>query len=241
MTLCCAHRGASGHAPENTMAALARAIEMGAEMAEIDVQQTADDRLAVFHDTDLNRTSDGAGPLWRRTMSELQTLDAGSWYGPEFTGERIPTLEEVLDLTRGRLILNIEMKRHGHEFGHERGFIDLVIRALHDNNDGDHCLVTSFDHQVAAAVKERFPGQRTGLIIGPGPMPAEVFTSTADVLSVHQSLANKAFFARARSAGKSVHIWTVDDPARMQELIELGADAVITNHPDRFPRDPVDD
>ena len=72
MTLCCAHRGASGHAPENTMAALARAIEMRAEMAEIDVQQTADDRLAVFHDTDLDRTSDGDGPLWRRTMAELQ-------------------------------------------------------------------------------------------------------------------------------------------------------------------------
>jgi glycerophosphoryl diester phosphodiesterase len=232
ITKCCAHRGASGHAPENTMAALERAIAMGTQMAEIDVQQTADDCLAVFHDTNLDRTSNGTGPLWRRTMAELHRLDAGFWFGPEFAGERIVTLGEVLDFARGRLILNIEMKMHGHE----RDVVDLVIGAIHDNNSADHCLVTSFDHEAAAAVKERSPGLRTGLILGPGPMPAEVFASTADLLSVEKSLATGAFFARACDADKAVHVWTVDDPARMSELAGAGAEAIITNFPDRFPR-----
>jgi glycerophosphoryl diester phosphodiesterase len=214
------------------MAALERAIALGADMVEIDVQQTADDRLAVFHDTDLERTSTGTGPLWRRTMAELGQLDAGSWYGPEFAGERIVTLGEVLDFARGRLVVNIEMKMHGHE----RGVVDLVIGAIHDNNSGDHCLVTSFDHAAAAALKGRSPDLRTGLILGPGPVPAGVFASGADVLSVENSLAIDALFARARRAGQAVHVWTVDDPVRMTELAAAGAEAIITNFPDRFPR-----
>ena len=101
----CAHRGASGHTPENTIAALEKAIALGADMAEIDIQQTADDRFAVFHDDILERTSTGFGPLWEKTLDELQGLDAGSWFGPSYAGQGIPSLEEVLDFTRRRLPL----------------------------------------------------------------------------------------------------------------------------------------
>lgn len=240
MTLCCAHRGASGLAPENTRAALRLAIDLGCEMAEIDVQQTADHRLAVFHDTDLGRTSNGRGPLWQKTLAELQVLDAGSWFSPEFAGEPVLSLEEVLDFCRGHLVVNIEMKMHGHEDRSERGIVELVIGAVHDTNSDDHCLVTSFDHEAALAVKARAPGLRTGLIVGPGmspvPVSADVFASAADVLSVADVHATEAFLARAGAAGKAVHVWTVDDPARMAELVEAGCEAVITNFPDRFPR-----
>jgi glycerophosphoryl diester phosphodiesterase len=232
MTLCCAHRGASGLAPENTLAAIRRAIACGADLVEIDVQQTADDRLAVFHDTELGRTSNGYGPLWRRTLPELQALDAGAWFAPEFAGEAIPSLDEVLALCRGRVGVNIEMKMHGQE----RGIVELVIGVVHDTNSGDHCLVTSFDHEAALAVKRRAPGLRAGLIIGPGPVPADVFASPADVLSIERGHARESFLARACGAGKSVHVWTVDDPARMRELVAAGVEAVITNFPDRFPR-----
>ncbi len=93
-------------------------------MAEIDIQQTADDRFAVFHDDDLDRTTNGTGPLWSKTLAELQTLDAGSWFGPALRRPKpIPSLEEVLAFTRGRLPLNIELKLHGHERGC-RGFGD---------------------------------------------------------------------------------------------------------------------
>lgn len=236
MTLCCAHRGASGLAPENTLAALEVAVDLDADMAEIDVQQTADDRLAVFHDTDLGRTSNGSGPLWGRTMAELQALDAGSWFGRDFAAEPVPALEDVLDFCRGRLALNIEMKMHGRE----RNIVDLVIGAIHDTNSDDQCLVTSFDHGAAAALKERAPGLRTGLILGPGAIPADVFDSAADVLSVWDGHVNEGFLARACAADKSVHVWTVDDPARMRELIAQGVEAVITNRPDLFPGGPED-
>ena len=236
MTLCCAHRGASGHAPENTLAALKLAVDLGADMAEIDVQQTADDRLAVFHDTDLGRTSTGSGPLWRRSMDDLRALDAGSWFAPQYAGEPVPALEDILDFCRGHLVLNIEMKMHGHEDRSERDIVDLVIGAIHDTNSDDHCLVTSFDHGAAALLKERAPGLRTGLILGPGTIPADVFDSSADVLSVADVHVNEDFLARAQAASKAVHVWTVDGPARMRVLIDMGVEAIITNRPDRFPR-----
>jgi glycerophosphoryl diester phosphodiesterase len=230
-TLNCAHRGSSGHAPENTIAAVELAIAQGADMAEIDIQQTADDRFAVFHDEKLDRTTNGAGPLWKRSLAELQALDAGSWFAPRYAGERIPCLEEIVEITRGRLPLNIELKLHGHE----RRVVDLVIRAFRDNNIEDHCLVTCFDHRVAAAVKQAGPGLTVGAILGKQEKTVGVFTLAVDVLSAEKSLVGAAFMAAARAAGKRVHVWTVDEPAEMIRLIDLGADAVITNYPDRFP------
>jgi len=234
-TINCAHRGASGHAPENTIAALEKAIAMGAAMAEIDIQQTADDRFAVFHDDNLDRTSNGTGPLWEKTLAELRAFDAGSWFRPWWTGQRIPSLEEALDLTRGRLPLNIELKLHGHE----RNVVDLAIRALRDNNIEDHCLpeslVTCFDHQVAVDVKRADPTLTVGAILGEKQFHDGIFTLPVDVLSVGKSLVDEKFMARARDGGKQVHVWTVNEPAEMSRLIDLGVDAVITNYPDRFP------
>ncbi len=238
-TINCAHRGASGHAPENTIAAVEKAIALGATMAEIDIQQTADDKFAVFHDDFLDRTTSGVGPLWQKTLAELQTLDAGSWFGPAYAGEPIPSLEEVLETTRGRLPLNIELKLHGHE----RHLVDLVIRTLHDNNIEVHCpdsspgsgLITCFDHQIAAEIKQADPALAVGVILGRQQDLAGIFAAPVDVLSAEKSLVDEAFMAAARSAAKKVHVWTVNDPEEMNRLIDLGVDAVITNYPDRFP------
>ena len=234
-TINCAHRGASGHAPENTIAAVEKAIALGAGMAEIDIQQTADDRFAVFHDDTLERTTNGSGPLWEKTLAELQALDAGSWFGPEYIGERIPSLEDVLETTCGRLPLNIELKLHGHE----RQLVDLVIRTLHDNNIEDRCLrnslVTCFDHRVAVAVKQADRALTVGAILGRQQDTDRIFALPVDVLSAEKSLVDADFMAAARRAGKQVHVWTVNDPEDMRRLIDLGVDAVITNYPDRFP------
>jgi glycerophosphoryl diester phosphodiesterase len=238
-TINCAHRGASGHAPENTIAAVEKAIALGATMAEIDIQQTADDQFAVFHDDLLDRTTNGTGPLWQKTLAELQTLDAGAWFSPEYAGERIPSLEEVLEITCGRLPLNIELKLHGHE----RRLVDLVIRTLHDNNIEDHCpdfapnngLVTCFDRQLAAEIKQVDPALTVGAILGHQQNLAGILAAPVDVLSVEKSLVDEAFMAAARKAAKKVHVWTVNDQQEMRHLIDLGVDAVITNYPDRFP------
>ena len=105
-----AHRGASGSAPENTMAAFSLAVERGAEVVELDVQMTADGYPVVIHNATVNRTTDGTGLVREKTLAELQTLDAGSWFETRFAGERVPTLEEVVTWARGRVALAIEIK-----------------------------------------------------------------------------------------------------------------------------------
>ena len=104
------HRGAMGHAPENTMASFRKAVELGVEAIELDVHLSSDGKLVVIHDETLDRTTDGQGPVVAKTLTELKALDAGSWYKPEFAGERIPTLEEVLDWARDRVPVVIEVK-----------------------------------------------------------------------------------------------------------------------------------
>ena len=108
----CAHRGASGHAPENTLAAFRLAFAMGAEMCELDIQQTADDRLVVMHDDTLERTTNGKGNLWEMTLAELQRYDAGLWYDQKFSGETLTTLEQVIAFARDKMKLNIAVKIH---------------------------------------------------------------------------------------------------------------------------------
>ncbi|MBU6283841.1 glycerophosphodiester phosphodiesterase, partial [bacterium] len=105
-----AHRGASAECPENTLVAFRRAMELGANMIECDLQLTADGHVVVFHDWSLERTTDGSGTVRDQPLAVLRSLDAGSWKEPRFAGERVPTLEEALDATAGRVGLNLELK-----------------------------------------------------------------------------------------------------------------------------------
>ncbi len=226
----CAHRGASGHAPENTLAAIRLAMEMGAEMCELDVQQTADDRLVVAHDDALDRTTNGKGNVREVTLAELQQYDAGSWFDPRFAGEKLPALEEVIALVRGRMQLNVEAKIHGHE----RNVASLIVETLKRERFEAQCVVTSFDHKVVDEIKTLAPALQVGYIFGWREFSAEVFSGKVELLSTHYSLVDTVFLARARAAGKKVHVWTVNDPWLMRRMIELGVDGIITNYPDRL-------
>lgn len=226
----CAHRGASGHAPENTLAAMQKAIEMGAQMSELDVQQTADDALVLFHDDSLNRTSTGSGLLWQKTLDELQTLDAGSWYGEAFRDEPVPTLEQVFELVRGKMKLNIEVKLHGHE----REVAKLVVDKIKAANFADQCIVTSFGHEVADSIKALAPELTVGYIFDHTQYSDAVFAGPVDLLSANYWLITEDFMQKARTAGKQVHVWTVNDKPTMRRMLEMGVDAVITNYPDRL-------
>src|SRR5512135_624414 len=108
-----AHRGSSGSAPENTLAAFRMAIDAGVDMIELDVRMTRDYHLVVHHDRRLERTTNGRGLVWEKTLQELKFLDAGSWYAPRFRGETIPTLREVMDMLPAHVGLNIEVKTDG--------------------------------------------------------------------------------------------------------------------------------
>jgi glycerophosphoryl diester phosphodiesterase len=226
----CAHRGASGYAPENTLAAIRLAMEMGAEMCELDLQQTADDHLVVMHDDTLDRTTNGKGNLWEMTLAELQQYDAGSWFDPRFAGEKLPTLEQVITLVRGKMKLNIEMKIHGHEREVEQLIVDTLRREKFENE----CVITSFDREVVNGIKSLRPELKVGYIFGWKEYNFEVFSGPVELLSAHYSLVDLSFMARARASGKKVHVWTVNDQWLMRRLMALGVDGMITNYPDRL-------
>lgn len=230
-TINCAHRGASGQAPENTLGALERAIVLGADMAEIDVRLTADGRLAVIHDATCERTTGGHGRVADLTMAQLAQLDAGSWFDASWGDQRVPELSHVLDLARGRLRLNIELKPDGRP----QAMLDELLRQLARCDDARTCVVTSFDADLIDELKARAPGQAAGYIFGRGELPEWAFSAKVDLLSAEQSLVDAAFCEFAAAAGKEVHVWTVDEPARIRGFLALGVDVVITNHPERFP------
>jgi len=227
----CAHRGASGHAPENTLSALQWAINLGAEMAETEVQPTADGQLVLFHDENLERTSSGQGKLAERTLTELRALDAGAWYGPHHAGEKIPTLVEAMARARGRLALNIELKADGDT----ARFLDQVVKAITDQKFADECVVTSFDHALIEELVRRNPDFATGYIIGHEGLPEGVFRAKVDLLSLEKSLVSASVLEFAAAGGKAVHAWTVNNTEEISRLVALGVDGVITNYPDRFP------
>lgn len=227
----CAHRGASGHAPENTLSALEVAVHLGADMAEIDVQQTSDGQLVLCHDDTLNRTTTGSGPVKARTLAELWDLDAGSWHSPRYRGEKIPTLVEAISLARGQLALNIEIKAAGPT-------VDLLSRldaVIADQDFAEHCVVTSFDHALIDELVVRQPKFATGYIVGRDGLPKGVFKAKVDLLSLDKSLVKVAEMEFAAAAGKAVHVWTVNETEEMNRLIDLGVGGVITNYPERFP------
>ena len=227
----CAHRGASGHAPENTLAALELAVRLGADMAEIDVQQTADGQLVLFHDDTLERTSSGRGPLAERTLAELRALDAGTWYGERFAGQRIPTLVEAVSLARGRLALNIELKADGNV----NGLLDRLRAVVRDEDFAGSCVVTSFDHALVDELAASAPDFAVGYICGEEGLCDGVFRANVDLLSLEKRLVGPAEIEFAVAAGHAVHAWTVNDAAAMKSLLDLGVGGVITNYPDRFP------
>ncbi len=226
----CAHRGASGQAPENTIAALELAVRLGAQMAEIDIQQTADDELVLFHDDELGRTSSGSGFLWEHTLAQLKTLDAGRWFSQEFEGERIPTLEEAVEAVRGKLKLNIEMKMHGHE----RGVEELVAGQLQKLGCLDWCFVSSFDWGAVDRLEELVHGLKAGYIVGRGRWDDGLLDRPVSVLSLEKSLVTRERVQRIHGVGKEVHVWTVDDVKEMERLKGLGVDGVISNFPGRI-------
>ena len=145
-----AHRGASLEAPENTLAAFRRAMELGADLIELDVHQTSDGHVVVIHDETVDRTTDGSGAVRAMTLRELRRLDAGSWMGPHFAGERVPTLLEVLELTRGQIGLAIEIKAGSRRYP---GIEAAVVHLLQTTGRLDDVILISGDCRAIREVR----------------------------------------------------------------------------------------
>jgi glycerophosphoryl diester phosphodiesterase len=230
--LAIAHRGASGYAPENTFAAFRRATALGAGFIETDLQLSRDARLVAIHDATVNRTTNGQGAVHDMTLAELRRLDAGSWFGSEFAGERIPTIEEILEFANKHdVVFYLEMKPSG-SWGGEHA----LISALRESGEIARTVVISFDPAILAGVRKIEPTLMTGLLFeGHIPKPLDKAVEIgARQLAVRGDLVTPRLLREARGHDLQVICWTVNHPGHMRLLVQAGVDGIISDYPDRL-------
>ena len=227
-----AHRGASGHAPENTLAAFRRAVSLGANFIETDLQLTRDTRFVAIHDDTVDRTTNGHGKVHDLTLADLRRLDAGSWFGGEFTGERIPTLEEILEFSKKHdVVFYLELKPTG-SWGGEHA----LIAALRNSGEVARTIVISFESALLEVLRKLEPTLMTGLLYE-GQMENPIQRATqigARQLAVRGDLVTPALLAEARANDLQVVCWTVHQPAHMRLLIGAGVAGIMSDYPDRL-------
>lgn len=220
-----AHRGASNIAPENTMAAIKQAVQLGADFAEIDVQQTKDGVLILCHDTDLKRVAGLDKKVWEVTYEEIKKLEVGSWFSEEFRGEKIPTLEEVLSYANGKIKLNIELKKEKQREDLE----EKVVQLIQKYNFQNQCLVSSFGYDILMQVKNLDSKIKT--LYNVAFAYGEFYhLDKIDAYSVEaSSITQKAVF-EIHEKGKQIFAWTVNSKNSMKRLINMGIDNIITDN-----------
>jgi glycerophosphoryl diester phosphodiesterase len=226
--LAIAHRGGARYAPENTLAAFRLALADGVPAVECDVQQTGDGRVVVIHDQTVDRTTNGRGRVASFAFDALRRLDAGGWFGAGFAGTPIPTLDEVLDLVRGRALLQIEIKNAPTFYeGIERRVVDAVRRRGMEED----VLLMSFDHVSVRTMRELAPRSPCGIIYAARLVDgvAAARAAGADALCLHWAFATADVIAAAHSAGLRVLVWTVDDEADAHACLAAGVDGLTSN------------
>lgn len=229
------HRGAAAAAPENTLAGIARAHAFGCRWVELDAKLSFDNTLLLMHDERLERTTDGSGQFADRTAAELQRLDAGSWKGPEFAGERIPTLAEAIGLMR-RLDMgaNIEIKPcPGREVETGRR-VALELRRLWPRGLG--LLLSSFSAASLEAARAVAPELPRGLLVEAPPADWPATLRRLGCIAFHpwHEEAEPDTIAAARALGLKVVVYTVNEVERARELIAAGVTSIITDRPERL-------
>ncbi|KGM12702.1 glycerophosphodiester phosphodiesterase [Cellulomonas bogoriensis] len=230
-----AHRGNSSVAPQNTLAALEAAWRAGAHAVEIDVQLTGDGQVVVLHDETLDATTDGTGEVASTDLRAIRALDAGGWFSPAYSGQRVPTFGEVVQLleTRPGTDLLLEVKGSW-SVDQVRLVTDPVLEAGLEAR----VVVQSFWPETVAALREAAPGLRRALLVVHAPpdllqVCAELGVVACNphglVLAQHPDLVD-----RLHRAGLQVMVWTLNDPEDWATALAMGVDAVITDRPDRM-------
>jgi len=227
-----AHRGASGYAPENTMAAFRRALALGATFIETDLQLTRDARFVAIHDDTVDRTTNSQGAIHDLTLAELRKLDAGSWFGSEFAGERIPTLEEILEFSKKHdVVFYLELKPGG-SWGGEHA----LIGALRESGEIPRSVVISFDAGILASIRKIEPTLMTGLLYDGqlnDPLDRAIEIGARQV-AVRGDLVTPWMLGQARRRDLQIVCWTVNHAAHMRQLAAAGVDGIMSDYPDRL-------
>ena len=239
-----AHRGSSASAPENTLPAFKLALTHGADMVELDYYHTKDGQPVVFHDKTLDRTTDAVArwggekiPVAGKTLAELKTLDAGKWFDAKFAGTTLPTLAESLDCIQARGVTLIERKE---------GDAAACVKLLRERGEVNKVIVQAFDWKYLADFHAREPQQVLGALGPPATRGGKKLTDEEKVLNARfideakqagaraigwNNKVTKAAVAEAHAKGLKVWIYTVNEAAEAQQLLEMGVDGIITNDP----------
>ncbi len=213
------HRGAAALEPENTLRGIRRAIELGVDQIEIDVHLTRDGRLVVIHDETVDRTTNGSGRVRDLSLEEIRALDAGK-------GEKIPTLEEVIRLVKGKVILQVELKGRGVE--------EKTVETVERMGIVDEVVFTSFRHPAIKTAKELNPDIEAGVLFYCLPIDPCRLALDAGAEAIHPnvSFVNEEMVLKAHELGLKVRAWNSDEEQEMKRLIETGIDGLGSNRPD---------
>lgn len=231
-----AHRGYSARAPENTLAALEAAFEAGADAVEFDLHTAACGTPVLFHDPMLSRTTNGVGPVRRRTFSQLASLDAGGWFSSDFAGERIPSLEEAFLACRGRV---------GRVYAEVKGFreledLDRMVRIARETRMLDATVFIAMNWTLLDRMRGQEPGLALGYVVDEATEAEEAVrraTGDARALVDYRAsllLDDPSLAQQALQAGVEVAVWTVDQPEEATRLAEMGVTRFTTNQVSRL-------
>lgn len=227
------HRGASLHAPENTIAAFMLAIRQQADAIEFDVKLSSDQQVVVIHDPTVNRTTNAEGLVSRLSLAELKQLDAGSWFSPEFKREQIPTLEEVFDQLGSMIPMNIELTNYSTP---RDSLVEKVVELIKKKGLERQIYLSSFFAANLRKAQSLLRGCGMGYLRFAGfsglvqrfiqKPPSEI-----DSLNPASQMVTQGLIAREHSLGRRVLVYTVNDPEEMRDFFELGVDGVFTDDP----------
>jgi glycerophosphoryl diester phosphodiesterase len=235
-----AHRGASGVAPENTMASFEQAVKFGVDMIELDVHGSKDGSLIVIHDDTTARTARGnpQGAVGDLTLAQLKKLDVGVWKGPGFAGERVATLDEVLAAFKGRAMFLIELKA--------RGIEERVAQVIHEAGMEDRVMLQSFDAESVRIMRELLPETPAGVlyrdtwILDPAGRGRRIVEQVREVgasfAGMNVGAVSVELVRTLKNGGLDVFAWTADDDWIFEHLAKAGVDGIITNYPERLLR-----
>lgn len=221
-----AHRGYSAKYPENTIPAFEAAAQLDIDYLELDVQQTKDHTFVVSHDEDLERTAGVSGNICEMQLADLKSLDVGNWFSKTFKGLKMPTLEDVLTISKKsdkRLI--IEIKKSSDE-----RFEEEIIDCIHHHQLTERCLLSSTDYGVLRSVKQYAPEIRTVYLSQSGELNFRQL-SAADEISIPYRAVSPEVVKKIHESGKRLQVWTVNSAKKIQSAAELGVDVLITDNP----------
>ncbi len=228
-----AHRGASGSAPENTLAAFKKAIEIGVDAVEFDLHGTADGEIVVIHDPSLDRTTDMHGPIKQTTLETIKQADAGAWFDEQFAGEPVPTLAEALECITDKAIAVLEIK--------DSLITEAVVEKIREMNVLELTVVISFHSAVLQTVRSLEPRIPTGWLIGssnehthPIQLCQQLGSLGSSLLNVNHQLITAEFAYEVRRRGITLWSWTVDDIERIRQMCAFGVQGITSNHPECF-------